>query len=266
MAEQRFTVIVENDITQWQDTTGASYHFPRRYLQYLSPGTNILHYKGKLRDQSFRDKRLSEHPHYFAVSVAGESRPDPASSKGDMFVEILNFRMFDEAVHYKDDSGAYREQIPASREYNFWRDGVRPSSEDVFKRILAAAGVSSDALEIDELEPLTSVMIEGGKKKVYTTVYERKPVLRKQAIAHHGTACFACEADLGAVYGDTAKGFIHIHHRRPLFIVGETPVDPKVDLVPLCPTCHAIVHLGGRLRTVNEVRRLLGKDPIWLGE
>lgn len=52
----------------------------------------------------------------------------------------------------------------------------------------------------------------------------------------------------------------------PALHTGETPVDPKVDLVPLCPTCHAVIHLGGRLRTVNEVRTMLSKPPIPLGD
>ena len=34
-------------------------------------------------------------------------------------------------------------------------------------------------------------------------------------------------------------------------------VDPVADLRPVCPNCHAVIHLGGACRTIEEVRRLL---------
>ncbi|MGN6486295.1 MAG: HNH endonuclease [Devosia sp.] len=262
----QFTIIVENDVTEWHDDTGVAYHYPRRYRRFLAPGTRLIHYKGKLRDSAFKGARLSEHPHYFGVSVAGDSYTDPSSSKGDLFVKIVDFEPFRHAVHYKDTGGNYREVIPATRQGNFWRDGVRPTTEAAFLAILTEAGAQVPAIQPPTADDeLTSVLIEGGKKVVYSTRYERKPALREKAIAIHGTSCFACEVDLHAVYGVTAKGFIHVHHRRPLYLTGETPVDPSVDLVPLCPTCHSIVHLGGKLRTVNQVRGYLGKGPIALG-
>jgi len=267
MAADRFTVIVENDITVWHDDTGVSYHYPRRYRRLLQPGTMLLHYKGKLRDPAFRDRRLSEDPHYFGISVAGDSHEDPASTKGDLIVDIVGYRVFDEAVHYKDDAGGYRETIPANRLGNFWRDGVRSCTPESFRSILSAAGIAQLPVPTAaQPEELTSVVIEGGKKQIYTTVYERDPGNRRRAIEIHGTSCFACDANLGEVYGPAAAGFIHVHHRRPLHLAGPTPVDPAVDLVPLCPTCHAIVHLRGRLRTVNEVRSMLQKAPIELGD
>ena len=53
-------------------------------------------------------------------------------------------------------------------------------------------------------------------------------------------------------------GFIHVHHLRPLSeIRGEYMVDPVADLCPVCPNCHAVIHYGGRLRGIDEVRQLL---------
>lgn len=265
--DDRFTVIVENDITEWHDNEGVTYHYPRRYRPLLTPGTRLIHYKGKLRDRAFAADRMSEHPHYFATSIAGKSTIDATSAKGDMHLEIVGFQRFNAAVHHKDQAGGYREEIPAARAANFWRDGVRKSSAETFHAIVGAAGIVLTSSTVPEPDgELTSVMIEGGKKLFYSTRYERRPELREKAKQIHGTRCFACDDDLGAIYGAIGKGFIHIHHKRPLYLTGETPVDPAVDLVPLCPTCHAIVHLGGELRTVNQVRSLLGKQPIPLGD
>ncbi|MFC1460592.1 HNH endonuclease [Microvirga arabica] len=65
----------------------------------------------------------------------------------------------------------------------------------------------------------------------------------------------------------SGQDFIHIHHKRPLSLAGgPTLIDPKTDLAPLCPNCHAIVHLGKTVRSINLVRQMLGKSPIELGE
>ena len=63
------------------------------------------------------------------------------------------------------------------------------------------------------------------------------------------------------MYGELGKGFIHVHHLRPLSEVGgEYVVDPGADLRPVCPNCHAVIHHGGRLRDVEEVKQVLGKQ------
>jgi predicted HNH restriction endonuclease len=65
------------------------------------------------------------------------------------------------------------------------------------------------------------------------------------------------------VYGSIAQGFIHVHHLRPVSeITGAYEVDPVADLRPVCPNCHAIVHIGGETRTIEEVRELIEEQNI----
>ncbi|PTX14117.1 hypothetical protein C8N37_101876 [Sphingobacterium faecium] len=35
----KYTVITENDVSQWKDNTGNEYHFPKRYLNHLTNGS-----------------------------------------------------------------------------------------------------------------------------------------------------------------------------------------------------------------------------------
>ena len=49
-------VIAENDVSQWADQTGVVYHFPKRYQAILTPGTQVIYYKGKLLDKAFVDR------------------------------------------------------------------------------------------------------------------------------------------------------------------------------------------------------------------
>lgn len=52
-------VITENDKSQWHDETGVAYHFPARYAKFLTQGTLLVYYKGKLKDKEFERSRLS---------------------------------------------------------------------------------------------------------------------------------------------------------------------------------------------------------------
>ena len=36
------------------------------------------------------------------------------------------------------------------------------------------------------------------------------------APAHYGATCFACGFSFGEVYGETADGFIHVHHLKAI--------------------------------------------------
>ena len=72
--------------------------------------------------------------------------------------------------------------------------------------------------------------------------YERDPELREEAIRIHGVNCFGCGINMKEMYG-LSKDFIHIHHLKPLSTVRGGRVSPEEDLRPLCPNCHAVVHL-----------------------
>ena len=67
-----YTVIVENDESQWKDQAGKLYHYPQRYAKFLLPGTKLVYYKRKQKDTKYAAARLSQEPHYFAFAVADE--------------------------------------------------------------------------------------------------------------------------------------------------------------------------------------------------
>lgn len=104
----------------------------------------------------------------------------------------------------------------------------------------------------------SATLFEGAVRQVTVNAYERNPVARQQCIEAHGTTCCVCGFDFGAVYGPEAEGYIHVHHIRPLSEVGrEYVVNPVEDLRPVCPNCHAVLHLGGQCRSIEAVRQLL---------
>lgn len=103
-----------------------------------------------------------------------------------------------------------------------------------------------------------STYMEGAKRQVVVNAYERDPAARQKCIAHYGPTCVVCGFDFHAAFGHEAEGFIHVHHLIPLAQIGtEYIVDPVSDLRPVCPNCHAVIHLGGVTRTIDDVRQMI---------
>lgn len=99
---------------------------------------------------------------------------------------------------------------------------------------------------------------EGKRRDVVQSVAERNPAARKACIAHYGTTCSICDRKLEDIYGEIAKDLVHVHHLTP-FAGNEGPrkTDPIVDLRPLCPNCHAIVHRDTPPLSIAHVRKLM---------
>jgi len=103
------TVIVENDISKWDDRHGSVYHFPSRYLRFLQPGTKVMYYKGRMREKKFVNLRLSVEPHYFGIGEIGKITKEKDAN--NYFAEINDFSMFTKPVPIKSN-GQYLETIP----------------------------------------------------------------------------------------------------------------------------------------------------------
>jgi len=108
--------------------------------------------------------------------------------------------------------------------------------------------------------------VEGAKKRITVNAYERDPKARKACLKRHGYRCAVCNINFQEVYGDIGKRFIHVHHKKPL--AGRRKdyiVSPTIDLIPVCPNCHAMLHtsspplgiaeLKEKMRRGNELKK-----------
>ncbi|MND65181.1 HNH endonuclease [Agrobacterium tumefaciens] len=108
----------------------------------------------------------------------------------------------------------------------------------------------------DAIEVAAKVYIEGALKEIKVNGYERDRRARQACIDHYGTDCQVCGLDFESRYGEIGAGFIHVHHVVPLASIGEQyEVDPVKDLIPVCPNCHAMLHLGAS--SVSDLKRRL---------
>jgi predicted HNH restriction endonuclease len=259
-----FAVITENDESKWKDKTGEEYHLPKRYLSILTPGTKVIYYKGKIRNNDYLKRRLSPEPHYFGCAIIGNSHLDPESEKDDHYVEITDYNPFSYPVIAKHN-GLYLEPIPKSRETNYWRDGVRQIDQETYQLILTKSSLSPETMnpgtnDLNQgLEASLESRIEGQRVSVSGTRFERDPRLRQQAVLIHGYSCQACEFNFEQAYGSHGQGFIHVHHLKPLHTgEGSTLVNPATDLAVLCANCHAMVHrYKNKTLSIGELKSLI---------
>src|SRR5215218_8692971 len=85
--------------------------------------------------------------------------------------------------------------------------------------------------------------LEGTKTQRLVNHYERDQKLRTATVKYHGVTCKVCGFDFEQVYGERGKGYIEVHHLRPVSTLGkETKVDLKRDMTVLCSNCHRMIH------------------------
>jgi 5-methylcytosine-specific restriction protein A len=119
--------------------------------------------------------------------------------------------------------------------------------------------ITEDAEELLE-EISMEFQEEGRKSSVTVNKYERSRVNRAIALEIHGFICRGCDLRMADLYGPIGEGVIHVHHLEPVSSM-DTPriLNPAIDLIPLCPNCHAIVHRRNPPLDVLELKDILQK-------
>ncbi|MBN2098874.1 MAG: HNH endonuclease [Dehalococcoidia bacterium] len=143
---------------------------------------------------------------------------------------------------------------------------VLPLSGDRLHRLLQALSADASFMQarvrsdIESLKHEGELFEEGGKKRRFTSHYERDPRLRESAIRHHGYLCSVCGFDFADVYGEQGLGFIEVHHLRPVSTLGKrTKVDPNRDMATVCSNCHRMMHrTRERVLTIDELKEMIG--------
>ncbi len=102
---------------------------------------------------------------------------------------------------------------------------------------------------------------EGATKQVTVNVYERNAAARAECLMKNGYNCKVCDMSFSHVYGKIGENFIHVHHIKPLAgVAGEYELNPKKDLVPVCPNCHAMLHTYSPPLSVEELKEILREN------
>ncbi|MEG4987682.1 HNH endonuclease [Microcoleus sp. BR0-C5] len=167
---------------------------------------------------------------------------DAAQPVIDNFVEL--FAIFRAAINvYLGEEDRFEDYLKCLRD---WQNPLQVQES-----------VTTTKYFPDEVDSVQTFR-EGAVRQVSINAYERDPKARQKCIDSHGSSCSICGFDFGRTFGQLGKGFIHVHHLRPLSeIAEEYEIDPIKDLRPVCPNCHAMIHRRSPPFSLEEIKMLL---------
>lgn len=126
-----------------------------------------------------------------------------------------------------------------------------------FQRTLEDIEITNDTEDLSDERDL----YEGVTKKVTVNAYERNPKARQECLDIHGYSCTVCSFDFEKTFGDIGKSFIHVHHVKDISLIGkEYIINPKEDLKPVCPNCHAMLHKTKPAMKIDELKIMMNKQ------
>ncbi|MCC3273440.1 restriction endonuclease [Arthrobacter zhangbolii] len=141
---------------------------------------------------------------------------------------------------------------------------VPPAGLPPLRRAWSVHLASLDLAHTDPLAPLPGTTDPRVRSARPVNRYEHDAAARRVCLAFHGGSCAACGIVPRERYGPGAEHVLQIHHLLPGADLSDGyELDPVSDLVPLCPTCHAVAHTRVPVPyTPAEVRRMLagGQD------
>lgn len=152
--------------------------------------------------------------------------------------------------------------------YDNEREKVRSCNE--WQRLADYLGINihmplnGEVIYPDDIDD-KAVFAEGAKKRITVNKYERDRNARNKCIEYYAqkdgcVKCQICGFDFGKKYGDAYRNIIQVHHIVPLSKIDKNyEVNPKKDLIPVCPNCHVVLHskVG---ETVDELRNRLHEN------
>ena len=169
-----------------------------------------------------------------------------------------------------------KDHRPGDGYYNV--NGIAPNSEDWWREQIAEAIRYDWSAFVQDYEPVTEaelaatsrVFVEGCLTRITVAARERCAALRKRAAELHRSPdgflrCRVCNwrKPDHRFTGD----IVELHHVRRLSALpaeGEPlSLQQAIELlVPVCPTCHRLLHagVGGRLFTIDELHKIISAE------
>jgi len=113
-----------------------------------------------------------------------------------------------------------------------------------------------------------NIVTEGNAEEKKVKVKTRSPELRDAAIKYYtekmgALKCYICDFSFEEKYGEHGKGYIEIHHERPVCNYddkgfSEFLKDAVLFVKPLCSNCHRMIHRNTKKPlTIEELKALI---------
>ncbi|MBQ2616675.1 MAG: HNH endonuclease [Synergistaceae bacterium] len=137
------------------------------------------------------------------------------------------------------------------------RDEVLPMLQELWVEVTKDYPDNPEESVHEEEDDGAGGIVEGTKKSVYTTTYERDPNVRRTFLKGKQLKCEVCGFDFEKAYGKLGAGYIEVHHKKPVS-EGVRMTDLNNDLAMLCSNCHRMIHRGrDHMITVEELKGIV---------
>ncbi len=139
------------------------------------------------------------------------------------------------------------------------------SAEDIEANLLLIPKQKYKRIDVGVFDE-NFLIYEGDVKYRQGKIYGRSSQLRNLAVEKHTIngriKCSACCFDYEDFFGEHGKGFIEIHHQKPIFMFDESEFVRTIEVallnvVPVCSNCHRMVHRYKRPLMIGEVKAMI---------
>ena len=98
--------------------------------------------------------------------------------------------------------------------------------------------------------------IEGRLTEARVLRRQRNRQARQQCLDASGYKCYVCGFNFEKAYGEIGKGFLEVHHTKPLATYDDEHPIPQSELVALCSNCHSMVHRKREVLDVDKLKKV----------
>ena len=175
----------------------------------------------------------------------------------DILINPETNKPFDTNYLKKVDPGNIQQWFPQQSGISIKSDIIDELESSWFTFITENKYIGNSFISNDIAIETSETFREGKSKDIIQTRYERNPQARKTCLKHYGYSCKICDFSFESFFGEVGIGFIHIHHINPIADIGkEYEIDPKTDLIPVCPNCHAMIHARRPPFSIDEIMEI----------
>lgn len=195
-----------------------------------------------------------------AMGKSVEGRNDDFRNPSGVYMKVMNFRRFDSAYTSKGKVGLQKGGKGDEEVWNIFAidDDRLLKTSEVLKGLFESGEATHAIIEEEEVA-------EAEEGRILTRVHrmrERSRVLvekkKARALTEAGRlVCAVCGFDFEDMYGERGKGFIEVHHTKPIASLKPGSKTALADLVLLCSNCHRMVHAKTPWLSIEQLRTIL---------
>jgi hypothetical protein len=120
---------------------------------------------------------------------------------------------------------------------------------------------NEDVIDYQDLELTENLLVYGseGAKRLRThfKIERNQALIRKFKNQLVDKKCEVCQFSFFERYGELGKNYIEAHHTVELATYEEARETPISELAAVCSNCHKMLHKGGTLLTIEQLKEII---------